>query len=323
MINIKDATMMGRTIIEDGEGFNLDRTKFMTASEAGTCIRKQWYAKHGTPEQEQDWGFARRGKHGEVYMIESLRMTNAPLMFSGFDQVSISEGNISATPDGFLAYEDEWIGIEIKTIDPRTNRNNLPKENHVTQLKIAMAIGDRYYDNPGIKKGLLIYMDASNFDDIIQFEIDADPSILEKLTPRANKILKSKSADALDREGKKNGDCKYCPFTDICGVAAPEDTGRKKANRSSNLDGSAIRYMELKDNEEAIKTEKASLKEIISKELEKRKTGTITVGDISVVLEAVKGRTSLDKKAVKKAGIDLSPFEKTGASSTRLTLKRV
>ena len=89
------------------------------------------------------------------------------------------------------------------------------------------------------------------------------------------------------------------------------------------MDGAATRYMEIKDTEDALKTEKANLAEIIKNELHSRSVNKGIVGDIEVSLSVSKGRASLDRKAVAAAGIDLSPFEKVGAPSERLTLKRV
>jgi hypothetical protein len=47
------------------------------------------------------------------------------------------------------------------------------------------------------------------------------------------------------------------------------------------------------------------------------------VGDIEVELTSVAGRSSLDQKAMEKAGIDLAPFRKIGLPSERLTVKAI
>jgi len=326
MIDIKEATIRGRSIIEDGRVFNIDRSKYMNASEAGGCIRKQWYDKHEPKlRAPEDLGYAWRGQAGEHYMIESLLQANVPLAIHG-EQHSIAddETRIAATPDDVITYDDEWIPLEIKTIDPRTNRRNLPRDAHVTQLKIAMALVDQYHDNPGIKRGLLVYMDASNFNDIVQFEIEFDAGILERLAPRARKILNTKKVDNLDREGKANGDCKYCPFTEACGVdVADTKTKSGRGNKGTSLDASAGVYIELKESIAEMKATQDVVKEDLKRELKRRKTNEITVGGIEVKLTETAGRASLDKKAAKKAGIDLSPFESVGAPGERLDVNRV
>ena len=328
MINIKDSVIRGAEISELNK-FKHDRSKFLNASEAGTCIRKQWYSKH-TPEagEPQSWGYARRGTHMEKYVIEKLKLANVPLLVGDADeQFSLQDEKrrISGTPDDVIVYDDEWHCLEIKSIDPRTNRGYLPKEAHVTQLQICMALVNEVH-TPDRIGGLLVYIDASNYDDITQHVVQADDTILDKMAKRAKKVLNTKDVASLDREGKRAGgkECQtMCPFKDACGVAPEDASSRKRANRGSNIDKAAIRYMDIKDQTEALKAEQDSLKEDIKNELHSRQVTKGVVGNIEISLAIAKGRASLDKKAVKAAGIDLSPFETVGPSSERLTLKRV
>ena len=113
-----------------------------------------------------------------------------------------------------------------------------------------------------------------------------------------------------------------CSYQKICGVTIEKDAEKTRANRGSNIDGSAVRYMQLKDAEYNIKVEKAQLKEDIKSGLIQRNTNKVMVGDIEINLSITKGRLSLNRKAVAAAGINLSPFETVGAPSERLTVKR-
>ena len=177
-----------------------------------------------------------------------------------------------------------------------------------------------------LSRGLLIYIDASNYDDITQHVIPYDEGILDRMAKRAKKILNTKDVASLDREGQRSGgkECRtMCSFRATCGVTSETASSRKRANRGSNMDTAAIRYMEIKDKLDAMKAEQANLKEDIKNELPARKVTKAIVGNIEVSLSISKGRASLDRKAVKAAGIDLSPFETVGLSSERLTLKRV
>ena len=331
MIDVKTQVIRGAELAEVGK-FKQDRTKYLNASEAGSCIRKQWYSKHLTEAEEpRMWGYARRGIHGEKYIVDSLKLANVPIDMAGKEQWSLQDEKrrISATPDGVIKFDDEWLGLEIKTIDPRTNRSNLPKEQHVTQLQICMAMIDEQVDRPmGTKfsRGLLVYMDASNYDDIHQHLVLADPDILDRMAKRAKKILNTKDVAMLDREGKRNGgkECQsMCGFKGVCGVTAEDASSRKRANRGSKIDDAAIRYMGIKDSIDTLKTEQDNLKEDIKNELHARRVNKGVVGNIEVTLSTSKGRASLDKKAVKAAGIDLSPFETVGAAVERLTLKYI
>lgn len=330
MIDIKDQVVRGAELLDAGKFDDDIRNSHMNASEADGCIRKQWYSKHGTPKEEEMWGYARRGQHGEKFLVDSMIAANVPLIMAGKEQWSLQDKDrrISATPDGVIAYEDEWIGVEFKTIDPRTNRSNLPKSQHVTQLQLCMALIDQQVDRPAgtkFSRGLLIYMDASNYYDIVQHEVLADPRILDRMAKRANKILDTKDVAMLDREGKRNGgkECQtMCPYKEACGVA-PEVASSRKVSKGGLIDKAAVRYMDIKDSMDNLKVEQDSLKEDIKNELASRKVNKGMVGNIEISLAIAKGRASLNKKLVKAAGIDLSPFETVGPSTERLTLKRV
>ena len=327
--NIKELVIRGSGLLEEGKFDDAIRKLYLNASEAMTCIRKQWYAKHDADGDAQEWGYARRGNHGEVFLVESLIAANVPLTMAGKEQETWVDDKrkISATPDGIIQYDDEWVIPEFKTIDPRTHRKNLPRPKDVAQLEIGMELIDAKIDRPaGVKlRGLLVYMDCSNYFDILQIDVPRNKNILDRMAKRASKILRTKDVSNLDREGKRNGgvECKrMCSFTKICGVDV-EDSGRRRANRGSNLDGSAMRYMELKDAEDVIKTEKSLLAEEIKNGLKQRSTTRVLVGGaIDVSLTMSKGRATLDKGAVAAAGIDLRPFEKIGQPSERLSVKR-
>jgi len=321
---IKESVERGANLLEESHTFSVDRSKYMNASEADSCIRKQWYSKHSSDEGvPQSWGYARRGRAVERYVVEALRAVNFPLHYAGDEQHSFAddETRISATPDGLIVFDDESYGLEIKSIDPRTNRKNLPRPAHVTQLKIAMALMAKKGGHDNITKGLLVYVDASNFDDIVQVEVEFDADILDRMTERAKRIFLVRSADNLDREGKSTGDCRYCSFTKICGVDISDESGKRRANRGSNLHGLVESFLDIKTLEAAQKTQKAELSEDIKSELKKRDTTELTIGGAHVALQSVKGRISLDKKAVAAAGIDLSSFEKTSAASERLIVE--
>jgi CRISPR/Cas system-associated exonuclease Cas4 (RecB family) len=318
---MKNLIMQGRSAIEARHDWGFKRTEFLNSSEAGDCIRKIWYGKH-TPEAaaEQDWGFARRGSHGESYVTDSLAANNSVrLDMIGDNQRSLQDKKrrLSATPDGVIKIDDgDWEGLEIKTIDPRTNLRNLPKSNHLIQFKIAMALINQETDYT-VAQGRLLYMDASNFNAIQEFKIGVDNGILDSYAKKSKRVFSAASPDSLDREGKRNGGCKFCSFTEVCGVSAAP---RKRVTGGAS--GSAVRYVAIKDQIDTLKTEQESLKEDLKGELASRGVDRLIAGDIEVSISQAKGRASLNRKAVAAAGIDLSPFETVGAPSERLSVQR-
>lgn len=343
MTFIKDKVLLGAAAIDARDAFDPnERAKYMNASEADTCIRKQWYSKH-QPElsEEQDWGYARRGKGIEEYMVNAMRAANVDIRNAGeANQIGVysDEYKMSATPDGQIVdYTSDdrirIIGWEGKSMDPRTNRDYLPKPEHVTQLQIGMRLANDLKSDLGLPEdgefshGILSYTDASNWNDIIEFEVPYDPKILDRLKKRASRILNTKQVARLPREGKANGgkECdQRCSFKALCmGDSAPKagTTKTGRGNAGSSLDTAVKRFVFLKGKVDELTAEQKQYAEEIKEGLRARKVGTLNVAGKEVTLAAVAGRKSLDRKAVTAAGIDLSPFEKVGAPSERLTVK--
>jgi len=324
-MSLRDAVLRGADIHESRKEWGFNRTTYLNSSEADSCIRSIWYSKHRPEEAaEQDWGYARRGHAVERYIIDSLSILNdVSLDLVGAGQVSLQdeERRLSATPDGVIRFGDgDWLGLEVKSIDPRTNTGRLPKPAHITQIRIAMALLNQQRDY-NLKHGYLLYVDASNFNRMFEFVIDVDDRILDVYAKKAKRVFSAVTDTVLDREGKRTGECKYCAFSAICGVAAGESKTPRPQARPAGFDATVLRYAELQDTEAAIKAEKDSLKEDMKSVLQT--AGHMIVGNIEVSMSLAKGRASLDRKAVAAAGIDLTPFEKIGAPVERLSVKRV
>jgi hypothetical protein len=249
MNDLSGAILRGADAIDARSDFDpAHRASFLNASEAMSCIRKQWYDKHADPAEKdgpEDWGYARRGKHAERYIVECLQAANAPMLFVGEDQVQIAddERRISCTPDGLVhaSFFDDgsegWIACEFKSIDPRTNRSNLPRDPHVRQVQIAAAMFNEFAAEFPELKGepvvgcRLLYIDASNFNAFVERKVPLKPSILDQLKSRANRILDGTSAARLPREGQQTpfqAECKQrCKWTRKCGVeGAGTSTGQ-------------------------------------------------------------------------------------------------
>ena len=321
---IKDLVLKGSQTLDDTEGFSLDRSQYLNASSATACIRKQWYERNLDFQPEQDWGYARRGKQGELYIVDCLIAAGAKVSHVGDEQVSIaSEAHrISATPDGYLHDDDGVVGLEFKTIDPRTNRGKLPKPAHITQLQIAMEIARlQGGDWPAPDYGVLLYMDASNFNDIAEFTVPRDPSILDQFAGRAKRMLTANGPAKLDREGKRTGECKAyggCAFAEVCGVAGAAT--EEKSMSSSAAEVAVRSYVMAKADEDDAKARKDAAAESIKQALQSAGVRQMQVGNHTAKLDTVAGRTTVDWKAAEKAGVDLDAFKKTGKPSERLTV---
>lgn len=303
------------------------RKKVANASEIAYCLRKQWYAKNLEDQPEQSWGYARRGKNAERYMVEALQAANVPLCGAGDDQETVSNGVLSATPDGYIWNEDgETITcVEFKSIDPRTNRANLPKYEHVVQLQLGMAL---LAEVKGLRPthGVIVYIDASNYDDIVEHRVMYDPAFLDEMTPRAQRLLRTREVARLPREGAQKGgkECStMCPFKTVCKPhlqAVQISATPARGNRGSRLHAAVEDYSEAKEREDDAKADKADAAERIKAELAARKVNKIEVGNRVVSLTTRAGSVSY-AQVVKHhcPDVDLEPYR--GAPTEVLTVK--
>ena len=330
---IREAILRGADAYDARRAFDEnERAEVMNASEALTCIRKQWYSKNGAEaDKPQDWGYARRGTHGERYIVERLRLANVPMLFTGDDQVRIvdDELQIACTPDGLVMIDDCWYAAEFKTIDPRTNKTNLPKEEHVRQVQIAAAMFDRHRDEfPELGEAafagcLLIYMDASNYNDILEFRLPLKPRILDQLKGRAARLMKVKDPARLPREGKEAGgrECQQrCSFNKVCGIAGAGTSTAQGRAGGADVAKQVEEYLLGKSIEQDGKARKDAAAELIKAQLKKSGAAAVEVDGVTVSLSQRAGSVAY-AKVVKEhcQGIDLEPYR--GATVEVLTVK--
>jgi len=178
-----------------------------------------------------------------------------------------------------------------------------------------------------VARCLLMYMDASNYNKIHEFPVPLGPSnLLDTMAVRAKRVLSTQRAERLTREGKKRDqgrECKQrCKYNRVCGVDKEVEgsTATGRGNKGSSLHAAVLDYAKGKSLEAEAKALTSAAGEAIKEELKARDVSTITVDAHEIKLAKTAGRVTLDRKAMEKAGIDLSPYEKVGAPSERLTV---
>jgi hypothetical protein len=217
------------------------------ASEAFDCLRKIGLRKRGKEQgyavddgYVMPWGATHRGNLIENGLAApALAMIPKPIEVhhvTQSEQITFIHGKNSATPDGIMTsvpagpvvfqYRDKkvsidehsgCIGIEIKSIDPRTDIREEKAKHHV-QTQVGMGVANAVTEfNPS--HWIIIYINASFLDDITIFVIESDPKIYKAAQNRANLIYSCEDVLKLPPEGKFDGGCDYCEFTQVCGVA--------------------------------------------------------------------------------------------------------
>jgi hypothetical protein len=220
-----------------------DRHLTVGASEVGQCARRVYWTKmegevYGAarnPEYVDSWGAARRGATFEDYFwVPAMRRAfGDKLLYAGDQQRTPVSEFLSATPDGLLvglprdalaALGVPDIGaselvVECKTADPRT-RLEQAKPEHVYQAQVQLGLL-RELTSHRPNFALISYVDASFWDNCLEFVVAFDPEVYATAKQRARNIMLARSATELAPEGWVAGgsECKYCPFTQACGRA--------------------------------------------------------------------------------------------------------
>jgi len=218
-------------------GGMLDRAQYVTSSEIGNCARMIKFGKLASPSEgngaaangfktKGSGGFAERGNAIEAWFVEALREFGIPgykFMMIGDQQVSFVAGQQSGTPDGVIVADGYVDVLEVKSIDPRFNKRNLPKKAHVIQCIQNWDLVAHNMPDLEVRGVKLIYFDASNLEDTHEFYIDCTTQevleIVEALEERAAYILDAERAHDLPAEGIYNKGCTYCKYTVECNSA--------------------------------------------------------------------------------------------------------
>lgn len=316
-----------------------DRSAFVSASTVGTCARKQKRAMTD-PEQPQDrWGFLERGHNVEAWLVDVLKRAEiageggelAGLTFHkvGDDQETLIDDDlkISATPDGFLTYWNEHVYLEIKSIDPRVSLDG-PKETHKTQVQFGMELAHRCSDFAP-ERAIIIYVDASDYQNISVFEIQRDPVEAQALIDRAAMIHAAGEWTDLAAEGADLGgfECRTCPYASECAearIAAVETAGDGEyldSDTRDQLEALADEWSDWDSRKKAAADMADKLSGRIRVMLGEHDVSHAETDRYSVKLSTIKGRVTYDTKAMIADGHDLSDYEKVGNGSVRLNIR--
>lgn len=227
MINIKEHLDAGYKAATQRwptfDGKSLLRHKYVTSSEVSRCARrikfeKDWGAQQYVLNKTTSlgrWGFAERGNAVEKWVVGTLERAGIDLLYAGDNQVSFHIGNQAGTPDGMHEYKSGLWLHEFKSFDPRKRRDNIKTPAHFEQLQQNIDLVGACLGRP-VYGGTLTYVNASDFQDVLEYTVEPDFNEQERLQARAEWIIAAESPADLPNEGMFNGDCDYCGFTEEC-----------------------------------------------------------------------------------------------------------
>ena len=339
--------------------FDHGRLGTVGSSEVGHCLRQVGFSKWEQvpdPEHEESLGFAIRGTVMEDhYWVPAIRAglpPGAQLLYAGEEQETLASGYLSATPDGVITGlprealnslgvidigPSGCIGVECKSIDPRANKLLKPRPEHEFQVQVALGL-IRYCRPEQPDYAVISYINASNWAEVTEFAIRYDPAMYEAARARALAIMSAWDEDPakpegifdpqrLPPEGKLAGgkECKYCAWSRQCvdaTIASIPPTTRASLDPDVEKELKSLRDYErdlaslIGDNEAA----RAQAQEAIKTVLRQAGVRSHKADGWSVTWSTIKGRISIDQKALEASGVDLEPFKKEGGPSERLTV---
>jgi hypothetical protein len=332
------------------------RENTVGASEIGQCGRKVFFAKNAgdcvygaacDKDFSDSWGAILRGRLiEEHFWTLALRARfGDKLLYAGDEQKTFVFEFLSATPDGLLIEQpsdalaalgindiggDGSLIVEGKTIDPRARLDDLkPEHDFQAQVQIGLIRELTPY-RPEV--ALLSYVNASFLDDVVEFVVRFDPTIFENAKHRAALILTARAADELKPEGWIAGgrECEFCPYTGACGVirhAVPTRATSEPVDPQfiAEICELALAAKEHRTAAEAATAAQREVEHEIKERLRAKGVRHVVGNGVSVTWSAVTGRPSFDEKgileAATKVGVDLSRFETTGDTSSRLDVR--
>ena len=217
------------------DGSNLDRSKFMTASENSHCSRRIKYRqladntlkKKKNYKKRDQWGYFERGHNVEdwAYKLirEGLEGTGWWLDLAGPEQLSFHKGDLAGTPDGLIikdegSYESCFV-LDIKSIDPLKKVSALPDQDHIEQvIQNCFLVGECW--NMDVVGGIVLYINCSNYQIVKQFNFPYDDdakAIAQTFVEKGARIREAAGPEHLEPEGLVITDgCKYCNFSTKC-----------------------------------------------------------------------------------------------------------
>jgi hypothetical protein len=294
----------------------------------------------------EHWGASRRGTTFEAHFwTPALRhYYGNNILYIGGKQRTLTLGNLRATPDALLINRKrnalKYLGVddigpsgeivlECKTVDPRIKLSEAKFE-HVFQAQTQIGMFRAVTDHKP-NYALISYVNASFFDDVIEFAIEFDPDIFERAKQRAAMILHATDPGQLKPEGWIAGgrECEYCPFLKPCtalrgAVVERESDSDADPKLVVEISTLARRERDWGAKSSAAQEQQRYLQEQIKSLLREHGRRRIAGDGVSVIWSPVKGRPSFDMPALREAaaklGLNVQKFETVGDPTDRLTI---
>lgn len=332
-----------------------DRSTTVGASEVFDCFRKLVFEKRGAewgyePDDQSDvsMGAAERGNIIEDHYVVPALSKKLPelgleLHFAGqATQETLVLGRNSSTPDGLITgvpngpvviktknttitlpdIQEGCLGLEIKSIDPRANLLE-ERAKHRGQSQMGLALM-RELTEWKPRYWIILYIDASFIDHITPFVIEYDEDVFKAGVARAEAVWACEDPMKATPEGKFDNACDHCKWTTACGAATfsafHASNEKPDGYTDAALEPYVRDYLAAQQAEKDAAFDFENAKQTLKAAMAEMKVRRVSHPEFSAVWSTVKGSTRLDTDALKKSGIDLTPFMKETAGYDKLVV---
>jgi hypothetical protein len=308
-------------------------------------------------EDDPEWGHAERGNLIENdFAVPNLKSIFGEdnCFYMGKDQKTFKDGRLSATPDGLVVglSEDalslynipsitgECIATEIKTFggpfaEPKKIKHD---DGSITYEARIKHIGQNIVQMGTIAKntnyspttGVVLYFNPVNLKDMRVCTVAFSQSVYDNAKARAESIyVPGKRISDFPAEGlRTEKGCDYCKFVGLCRRTEAEMLPQEK-KKTKDLPEEIVKAVEekvrlvykLKADSKQIEDSKKSAEQDLKELLQKNGTFGLKGSDWSVSITKSKGRSTLDREAMRDDGIELENYMKEGNPFTVTRIK--
>lgn len=319
-----------------------DRSKYIGASEIGGCSLKIYYDK------TDDDGFRGNGRTERGNVLESAIISL--MKKGGIDIRYHDDGRINRQreiehPDYPVRVHPDGIIYEAFQRPHVVNKKRMVtdyKEVAVLEIKTVGTDRFRILDEPDapwvlqtrfnafmaeVPKGVLVAVDASDLENVKEWEFEAMPETeATHLLEKAKRIMTAVEIGIEPFAEPSSERCKWCSWKDRCEKRWVPDAEAKDNEIEAQELAPAMKTMaRAKDMMAEAKEMERGARAAILNVAKERNAAKLSAGGFLVVVEARKGRASIDTKRMlaEHPEIDSAKYEKHGAASVALKIKEI
>ena len=301
-----------------------DRSKFVGASEIADCPLKIYFNKIGKSEFKGN-GKTERGRAIEIALISLLKKGGLDIRYHDGHvnhQKEIKHSNfpVMVHPDGIIYQNNKpYAVLEVKSVGSEYFRKiKEPLNSWVVQARFNAYMA-------GLKKAVLVAVNASDLEDIKEWEFEAmDELEALALLEKAKKIMTAVEMEIEPFAEPSEDRCKWCEFKNECSnVWMPDEEAKEKEVETDEVKDALEKLKKAKELKDEAKELETEARAQILNTAKKYEAARLKSGYLVAIVETRKARVTIDTKKLfaEHSEIDKSKYEKIGKPVVAIKLK--